>query len=101
MLEMIKVHVLRSVLVSEDGLTGRKIVAGTDDYVAAGLVADLVAENYVSIEATTPDTPLDAGSDDLVPKHIGRGKWCLMRGDERVHGPFDSREEAASFIARA
>ncbi|WP_029002729.1 hypothetical protein [Azorhizobium doebereinerae] len=32
--------------------------------------------------------------DDLVVKHAGGGRWWLVRGEDRVKGPFASKAEA-------
>jgi hypothetical protein len=45
---MTEVTVLRTVPVSDDGITTRTIVAGTDDKVASDLFPGLEAEGYVT-----------------------------------------------------
>lgn len=52
---MTEVAVLRTVPVSDDGITLRTIVAGTDDRVASDLFPGLEAEGYVAaLGATAP-----------------------------------------------
>lgn len=36
----------------------------------------------------------EQGPPELAAKHVGNGKWFLVRGAERVLGPFDSKEAA-------
>lgn len=108
--EQIKVHVLRSVPVSDDGITARHIVAGTEDEVPAGLYIGLLREGYVrapdgahAIRAAEPEAPVapppkPSADDDLEVKHVGRGKWFIVRGEERVQGPFDGRDEAEAAL---
>lgn len=108
--EQIKVHVLRSVPVSEDGITARHIVAGTEDEVPAGLYLGLRREGYVrgldgdasgrADKLSPPETqalPTAAGS-ELEVRHVGRGKWFIVRGEDRVQGPFDGRDEAEAAL---
>lgn len=58
MADQIQVHVLRTVLVSDDGIRTREIIAGTDDTVPAGTFDGLEAEGYVTAaNVATPPTP--------------------------------------------
>jgi len=59
MVDLVKVKILRTVPVSEDGITTRQVIAGTEDTVPADALAGLKAEGYVAlieekVEAPTP-----------------------------------------------
>lgn len=41
--------------------------------------------------AAAPEAPLEL-------KHVGRGVWWLVRGEARVKGPFDSKEDAVAAL---
>lgn len=49
------------------------------------------SESTSSVTAATPEPPLE-------PKHVGRGTWWLVRGEARVKGPFDSKEDAVAAL---
>lgn len=105
MAEQVRVRVLRSVPVSEDGIRARQIVAGTDDVVPAGLYIGLFRERYVDpLEATEAVAvpvaePTLEPSEQLEVKHVGRGKWYVVRGEDRVKGPFDDKDDAEAALA--
>lgn len=112
--EQVKVRVLRSVPVSDDGITSRQIVAGTDDEVPTGLYIGLFRERYVDpldgseVVAAPADEPVTdapvvepvvaAPAEGLEVRHAGRGKWYVVRGDDRVAGPFDGKEAAEAAL---
>lgn len=43
-------------------------------------------------------SPASAPEPPLEPKHVGRGTWWLVRGEARVKGPFDSKEDAVAAL---
>lgn len=49
------------------------------------------SESTSSGTVATPEPPLE-------PKHVGRGTWWLVRGEARVKGPFDSKEDAVAAL---
>ncbi|MCS0501616.1 hypothetical protein [Ancylobacter mangrovi] len=55
MAEQVKVRVLRTVPVSDDGIRSRQLVKGTVDVVPAGLFDGLKAEGYVDEPAAGED----------------------------------------------
>lgn len=105
MAEQIRVRVLRSVPVSDDGIRARQIVAGTEDEIPAGLYIGLFRERYVDPLEATEVVAAPVAEPDLEPseglevKHVGRGKWYVVRGDDRVKGPFDDKDDAEVALA--
>lgn len=64
---MTEVSVLRTVAVSDDGITLRTIVKGTTDKVPSELFDALQAEGYVADVGDAPATPLGADGKPVLP----------------------------------
>lgn len=97
--EQVKVRVLRSVPVSDDGIHARQILAGTEDHVPSGLYIGLFRERYVDPLDAPVALPAVEPAEPLEVKHVGRGKWYVVRGEERVKGPFADKDDAEAALA--
>lgn len=93
MMAGVTVSVLRSVKVSDDGITNRWIIAGTDDAVPADAVDGLEAEGYVSRGkekvpmASSKLAPPPAEEVKPAALSVGKdkfGRWAVYRDGVRI-----------------
>lgn len=104
----IKVTVLRSVRVSDDGITNRLIIAGTIDVVPEDALAGLEAEGYVSrgeakiTVAAAGTAPAAAVSEvtehGLDVRKDKFGRWAVYRDGVRITKS-GSEDDARAAIA--
>lgn len=83
---------------SRDGIRIERVKAGSVEEIPDALFSGLEAAGYVSghnqAAPAAAQESAEEGDLDLVVKHAGGGRWWLVRGDERVKGPFPSKAEA-------
>lgn len=72
---------------------------GPDHSSGAGQGSGDTPSEHQANSAGTGETGNDTPPHEaLEPKHVGRGVWWLVRGDERVKGPFDSKDDAVAAL---
>ncbi len=83
---------------SRDGIKVELVKVGAVEEIPDALFPGLEAAGFVTSsdhDALSPDTEREpAAAEDLRVKHAGGGRWWLVRGDDRIRGPFGSKAEA-------
>lgn len=103
-----RAKVLKAFSYSADGLRLQPLSPGDVLDIADDMALGLMVEGFIDEAVETPPPPPPAperryehhpAHEGLHIKHIGRGKYAVMRGDERLtHDPLE-KDEAESALA--
>lgn len=90
-----RVHILKSFPFYPDGNTRHEAVAGSAADIPDALVAGLSAAGYISASPPASERHDHAS---LSVRHIGRGKYDLFRGDDRITHDAMTKDQAESAL---